>query len=162
MGNQNLEPLDRMNNLDSSLNEYELSLGLPKYVERALSEEVTDYLSMSRERMEKLSIEDSAEIAVMLGSLSFHIQRAYNREIARTSWASAHLKDKVCGRETQYGGSWDSQFIQAANGDDYTKKVLALKNYAQQRADRLHFLATSLKSVSDLYINLQRAKATRQ
>jgi hypothetical protein len=111
--------------------------------------------------MEKLTVDQCAEAALALGGFSFYLQRSYNREVARVNWAEGAIRSVISGRESQYRGSWDSQYYQAANEDGYTKKLLAIKKYAQQRADRLTYLASSTKNLSDLYINLQRAKINR-
>jgi hypothetical protein len=67
----------------------------------------------------------------------------------------------MSGRELQYKGSWDSQYYQAIREDGYALKLESIKTYAQQRADRLTYLASSVKNLSDLFVNLQRAKISR-
>ena len=161
MGEQDKTPLDRMKRLEKILDEYEETIGLPGFVEQVDDDDVRKYLSMTRGQMEKLGIEDCAEIALRLGSFSFHIQRCYNREISRVNWADGVLKKIISGKEQQYAGSWESQFHQAIKGDDYASGVLKLKNYAKQRADRITFLATSSKNMSDLFKNLQMAKVMK-
>ena len=103
----------------------------------------------------------AAEAALLLGGFSFYLQRSYNREIARVNWASSNLKKMIAGKERQYSGSWDSQYYQAVKEDSYAIKLESIKTYAQQRADRLTYLASSIKNLSDLYINLQRAKINK-
>lgn len=162
MGTENKEPIDRMKILNEKLDEYESSIGLSKYKEdQGDSNDVHRYLNMSREQIEKLSIEDCAEAAILLGSLSFHIQRALNREQAVVNWSTNVLRDLISGRETQYKGSWESQFSQAVKEDGYANKVDKLKTYAKARADRLSYLASSIKSMSDLFVNMQRAKVMK-
>ena len=116
---------------------------------------------MSREQMEALSIEDCAQAAILLAGFSFHLQRCYNRESARAKWAANKIKSLISGKETQYRGSWDSQYAQAVNENAHTKDLLRLKNYAEQRAERLTYLATSVKNIGDLFVNLQRAKVMK-
>ena len=116
---------------------------------------------MPRQQMEKITVEECAEAALLLGGFSFYLQRSYNREIARVNWATSNLKKMISGREDQYRGSWDSQYCQAIKEDGYATKLDSIKTYAQQRADRLTYLATSVKNLSDLYINLQRSKINR-
>ena len=116
---------------------------------------------MGRQQMEKLSIEDCAQAAILLGGFSFHLQRCFNRENARVNWADSRLKKLIAGKEQQYSGSWDSQFQQAIKNDDFAKGLLKLKAYAQQRADRITYLATSVKNMSDLFKNLQMAKVMK-
>jgi len=162
MEKENSGPLEQMKILDSALDEYESRIGLPLFVEDSTDEtEVQKYLSMSREQMERLNLQDCAQAAILLGSFSFHIQRCHNRESARVKWADNRLKALVSGKEQQYKGSWDSQFNQAVKDDDFARGLLKLKNYAQQRADRLTYLSTSVKNISDLFVNLQRAKVMK-
>jgi hypothetical protein len=154
-------PLGRMNKIDEILDEYESSIGLSKFKEKAIDDEVKKYLSMDRNQIEKLSVQECGEAALMLGGLSFHIQRCFNREMSRVNWADGLLKKTISGEELQYRGSWESQYNQAIKNNDYANDLLKLKNYAKQRADRLTYLASSAKNMSDLYKNLQMAKVMK-
>ena len=161
MDNKNSEPLDQMNILDQALDEYEKKTGLPAFLENNSHQDIEKYLSMSRDKMEKLTIQDCAEIAIVISSFSFHLQRCLNRENSRANWANNKLKEIVSGKEQQYRGSWDSQFNQAVQEDSFTRKLLKLKNYAQQRSDRLTFLSSLAKHLSEMYVNLQRSKVMK-
>ncbi len=154
-------PTERLGKLDEILDQYESNLGLSAYSNNFHDNSVHELMSMPRQQMEKLTVDQCAEAALALGGFSFYLQRSYNREIARVNWAEGAIRNVISGRESQYRGSWDSQYYQAANEDGYTKKLLAIKKYAQQRADRLTYLASSVKNLSDLYVNLQRAKISR-
>ena len=161
MAESDKSPLGRMNRIDEILDEYELSIGLSKFTEKSIDDEAKKYLSMDRNQIEKLSIQECGEAALMLGGLSFHIQRCFNREMSRVNWADSLLKKTIAGEELQYRGSWESQYNQAVKNNDYANDLLKLKNYAKQRADRLTYLASSAKNMSDLYKNLQMAKAMK-
>ena len=150
---------DRLSKLDSVLDEYESSLGIPTFTNDFHDESAKKYLQLSRDQIEKFTPEQCAEAALLLASLSFHLQRSYNREVARVNWADQVLKTIVSGREQQYRGSWDSQFYQAVKEDGYATKVADIKKYAQQRADRLTYLASSIKNISDIFLSVQRSKA---
>ena len=67
----------------------------------------------------------------------------------------------MSGREQSYKGSWDSQFNQAVREDGYTSKIADIQRYAQQRADRLNYLSSSIKNVSDVFINGQKSKSLK-
>ena len=101
---------ERLEQIDSVLDEYEGKLGIGGYSEDFHDQSVKNYMSMPRQQMEKLTVEECAEAALLLGGFSFYLQRSYNREIARVNWASSNLKKMVSGRESQYKGSWDSQY----------------------------------------------------
>jgi uncharacterized protein YlaN (UPF0358 family) len=154
-------PKERLEQVDKVLDEYESGLGLVGYAGDFHDQTVKSYMKMERVQMEKLTVEECAEAALLLGGFSFYLQRSYNREIARVNWASSNLKKMIAGRERQYNGSWDSQYYQAVKDDSYAIKLESIKTYAQQRADRLTYLASSIKNLSDLYINLQRAKINK-
>jgi hypothetical protein len=161
MASSDNTPLGRMNKIDEILDEYESSIGLSKFTEKVMDEDAKKYLSMDRTQIEKLSVQECGEAALMLGGLSFHIQRCWNREMSRVNWAESLLKKTIAGEELQYKGSWDSQYSQAIKNNDYANDLLKLKNYAKQRADRITYLASSAKNMSDLYKNLQLAKAMK-
>ena len=152
---------ERLKQIDTVLDEYESNLGLSSYSGDFHDPSVRQYMNMPRQQMEKLTIEECAEAALLLGGFSFYLQRSYNRELARVNWASSFLKRMISGRELQYKGSWDSQHHQAIKDDGYARKLERIRVYAQQRADRLTYLASSVKNLSDLYINLQRAKINK-
>ena len=152
---------ERLGQIDSVLDEYESNLGLPSYSGDFHDQSVKRYMGMPRQQMEKLTVEECAEAALLLGGFSFYLQRSYNREIARVNWASSSLKRMMSGKESQYQGSWDSQYYQAVKQDGYACKLDSIRVYAQQRADRLTYLASSVKNLSDLFVNLQRAKISK-
>jgi hypothetical protein len=155
------KPKERLDQIDKVLDEYESTLGLVSYAGDFHDQSVKQYMSMPRQQMEKITVDECAEAALLLGGFSFYLQRSYNREIARVNWASSNLKRMMSGREAQYKGSWDSQYYQAVREDGYACKLESIKTYAQQRADRLTYLASSVKNLSDLFVNLQRAKINR-
>jgi|TARA_Y100001938_G_C7912728_1_gene340441 hypothetical protein len=160
MENEN-KATERLGQVDAVLDEYEIGLGLESYKGDFHDQSVKKYMGMPRQQMEKLTVEECAEAALLLGGFSFYLQRSYNREIARVGWASSSLKKIMSGKEAQYKGSWDSQYYQAVKENTYASKLESIRVYAQQRADRLTYLASSVKNLSDLYINLQRAKINR-
>ena len=128
---------ERLEQIDSVLDEYEGKLGIGGYSEDFHDQSVKKYMSMPRQQMEKLTVEECAEAALLLGGFSFYLQRSYNREVARANWATSNLKKMISGRESQYSGSWDSQYYQAIKEDVYASKLDNIKTYAQQRADRI-------------------------
>ena len=82
---------------DSILDEYESSISLPKYSNQygVSEQEINQYLSMSRDEIEKLTPEDCAQIAYRLAQFAFHIQRTLNREIARLNWSEETIKETI-------------------------------------------------------------------
>ena len=152
---------EQLAKIDAVLDEYETSLGLPTFHADFHDISAKQYLQLSRDQIEKLTPEQCSEAALLLASLSFHLQRSYNREVARINWADRTLKTCIAGKEQAYKGSWESQFNQAIKEDGYATKISNIKKYAQQRADRTNYLSSSIKNISDIFLNVQRAKATK-
>ena len=157
MEKENSKPIADMKAIDAVLDSYEQKVGLDEFSE-SYDNSAARYMSMGEEQLSKLDPSRCSEIALVLQGLSFHVQRCYNREIARINWADACLKRLVYGRENNYRGSWDSTFYQAAREDTYTAKLLDIKRYAKQRADRLYYLSTSINNRANMFLALQRAK----
>ena len=149
---------ERLEKVDAVLDEYEESVGLPKFSPSFHDDSAKKYLQLSRTQIEKLSPNECAEASILLTALAFHVQRSYNREVARVNWANQTLKTTLAGREQAYKGSWESQFNQAIKEDGYASKIDNIKRYAQQRDDRLTYLSSSIKNMSDLYLNIQKTK----
>ena len=152
---------ERLAKLDSVLDEYESSLGLPSFNDNFHDDTAKKYLQLTRNQIEKLTPDQCSEAALLLSSLAFHIQRSYNREIARINWADKILKSTIACKEQSYRGSWDSQFNQAIKEDGYASKISDIKRYAQQRADRLTYLSSSIKGMSDIFLSVQRSKVLK-
>ena len=150
---------EQLTKIDTVLDEYESSLGLPKFIDGFHDDTAKQYLQLSRNQIEKLTPDQCSEAALLLSSLSFHLQRSYNREVARINWAHKILKSCIAGKEQSYKGSWDSQFNQAVKEDGYASKIDDIQRYAQQRADRLNYLSSSIKNVSDIFLSVQKSKA---
>ena len=151
-------PGTRLEELDKILDEYETKLGLPKYIDDENNPEVAYYLNLNKAQLEKLTIEDCALGAYLLGRFAFHLQRTNNREQARVHWAENTMKAMISGKESNYRGSWESQMFQAVKDDKVAEKLLKIKNYATQRSLRITYLSNSLKNLGDLLINVQKAK----
>lgn len=154
--------VQKMEKIDSILDEYENRVGLSKYEEEFHNSSLAQYyMTLSRDQVEKMSIQDCAEAAYILGSLAFHISRSINREQSRLNWAKSTIKEIICAKAHSYNGAWSNQDMQAILDNDVSRKLNEIAKYCQQRIDRLSYLSTSIKNISDLFINLQRAKVNQ-
>lgn len=147
---------------DTILDEYENNIGLPKYAsspDSLLESELNEYLTMDRTVLEKLSPEDCAQIAYRLGQFSFHIQRSSNRETARYNWAEENVKETIADELNNYKGyGYVEKSLQAIKHNDKANALNSIKKYAKQRSDRLLYLATAIKNLSDILLSIQRNK----
>ncbi len=151
---------DQVNYWDKVLDEYETGLGLPQYAPQVLSEqELNTYLTMNRDMLEKLSPEDCAQIAYRLAQFSFHTQRTINREMARFNWADETIKETIADEINNYKGyGYIEKSAQAIKHNDKAASLQKIKKYAKQRADRLTYLSSSIKNLSDIILSIQKAK----
>jgi hypothetical protein len=145
---------------DKVLDEYENSIGLPKYIPDALPEEELNlYFSMDRNHIEKLSPEDCAQIAYRLSQFSFHVQRTLNRELARYNWADETIKEVIASEINNYKGyGYVEKSYQAIKNNEKANAINLIKKYAKQRIDRLSYIANNIKHLSEVTLNIQRTK----
>lgn len=150
------EKVQRINEL---LDSYEEQLGLPKFDK--YGQDIKKYLDMSHSELQALTPMLCAEISVILTQYAFYIQRAINRETAILNWAKKNLTYSVAPKAKQYKGSFAQQEAQAVMDDEFCKKLITLISKAEQRTDRLQFLANNIKAISEQLNRLQQAKMAR-
>lgn len=146
---------------DRVLDEYESSIGLGKYsdVHNFTNSELNTYFTMTRDAIEKLSPEDCAQISYRLAQYAFFLQRTLNREIARHNWAEETIKETIADELNNYKGyGFLEKSLQAIKHNDKAINLNKIKKYAQQRMDRLSYLANSVKNLSDIILSVQRTK----
>lgn len=148
---------------DKILDEYETSVGMPKYVSDSMPEsELNNYLTMSRDSLEKLTVEDCGQIAYRLGQFAFHIQRTINRETARFNWAEETIKEIIADDINNYKGyGYVEKSSQAIKHNDKAASLQKIKKYAKQRSDRLTYIASSVKNLSDILLSIIRLKGMK-
>lgn len=150
---------EKMVQVNEVLDRYEEELGLPKFIPNNPNhDKVKDYLNMSREVLEALSPLSCAEISTMLTNYGIHIQRAYNRENAVKGWAETSMGYYISPKVKNYRGSFDHQEMQAIREDEYSQKLLSVITKAQQRMDRLNFVASGIKALADKLDTLRISK----
>ena len=151
---------EQINYWDKVLDEYESGLGLPKYVSLVLSEqELNQYLTMDRNVIEKLSPEDCAQISYRLAQFSFHIQRTINREQARLNWAEESIKEVIADEINNFKGyGYLEKSAQAIKHNEKAQALNKIKKYARQRSDRLSYIASSIKNLSEIISSIQKMK----
>ena len=145
---------------DEILDSYENELGLSTYTRDSVPEqELQEYLTMTRDTIEKLNPEDCAQIAMRLGQFAFHIQRTLNREIARHNLAEETIKETIADDINNYKGyGYIEKSYQAIKHNDKASGLNKIKKYAKQRMDRLSYLANNIKNLSDILLSIQRNK----
>ena len=144
---------------DKILDEYESSTGLTPFLTAYKNPEATEYMHMNRGHIEKLGPQDCASAALILNELSFHVQRAYNREIARVNWAEDTIKGLIAHEVQNYKGfSYAERLEQAIRNNSHASKLKRIKIYAKQRSDRLSLLSSNINNRADIFLAVQRSK----
>jgi flagellar biosynthesis chaperone FliJ len=152
---------EQVDQWDQILDEYESTIGLSKYIEaNSFAEtELNEYFTMNRDSVEKLTPEDCAQISYRLAQYAFFIQRTLNREIARHNWAEESIKETIADEINNYKGyGFLEKSLQAIKHNEKASGLSKIKKYAQQRMDRLSYLANSIKNLSDIMLSVQRTK----
>jgi hypothetical protein len=154
---------EELESWDAILDEYEKNIGLPIYNSECLSEnELQTYLTMNRDVLEKTTPEDCGQIAYRLTQFSFHLQRTLNRETARYNWAEETIKEIIADELNNYKGyGYVEKSSQAIKHNDRANSLNKIKKYAKQRLDRLTYLASAVKNLSDILIAIQKSKGLR-
>ena len=152
---------EQLEQWDKVLDEYESFIGLGRYNEAHgfTDGELNKYFTMSRDVIEKLTPEDCAQISYRLAQYAFFLQRTLNREIARHNWAEETIKETIADEINNYKGyGFLEKSLQAIKHNDKATNLNKIKKYAQQRMDRLSYLANSVKNLSDVILSVQRTK----
>jgi len=152
---------EELQHWDKILDDYEKTLSLPEYSAGCSVPEIeiNNYLSMSRDQIEKLNPEDCAQISYRLSQFGFYLQRSLNREIARFNWSEESIKETIADEINNYKGyGYLEKSLQAIKHNDRASNLFKIKKYAQQRMDRLSYLANNLKNLSDILLSIQRTK----
>jgi hypothetical protein len=149
-----------MEKWDSILDEYEQSVGFPKYRAAGLpEEELQSYINMDRSAIEKLTAVDCSEISLRLTQFAFHVQRTINRESARYNWADDLIKDVIADELNNYKGyGYLEKSGQAIKHNEKASSLNNIRRYAKQRIDRLSYLANCIKNLSE---NLQSVQINK-
>ena len=146
-----------MEKWDSILDDYENSIGLPRYkADNLPEEELQSYLSMDRSAIEKLTSVDCGEVSLRLTQFAFHVQRTINRETARYNWADDLIKDVIADEINNYKGyGYLEKSGQAIKHNEKASSLNSIRRYAKQRIDRLSYLANCIKNLSENIQSIQ-------
>ena len=146
---------------DKVLDQEEMSIGLPKYNPVFQHEnEIHKYLALSREQLGKLIPSDCSEISYLLSEYAFHLQRSYNRELTRINWATSNIKQIIIKDMQQLNkyNPYIERFEEAIKNNEIATRLNKIKIYAQQRADRINFLASQINTRISILLSLQNNK----
>jgi hypothetical protein len=142
--------------VDKALVEYEKGCGIP---DTKFHNEAEQYLSMTHNQLQKLTAEQCGEAAIVLAQFGFHLQRNYNTEMARVTWADESCKSTVAPALNQYKApSFEERKLLAIRDNDYATKIDAIRRWAKVRAERLAYLSGKVEFLARALLDLQQTK----
>lgn len=152
---------DKLDQLDNSLNNYEVKGGLPKIPEISESsiEELIDVNSIPT----KMTPEEYAEAALKLSRFAFYVQRLCNKEQSRFDWLTSQIHKTITphlGQVKAYG--WVERELVAISNDDHAQRLNTEKIKAGLKLTRLSYLGGKLESIAEKYVELSRCARNRK
>lgn len=150
---------ERMKYLDEALDKFEKDASLTVNSPPGPETEIDEYLHMDRNDITKLSGEDCAAIAYRLAQFSLYTQRLINRDKARITWVKSQLASFITN-DSDYDKfrKFEVAVELLAKSNTAVARLAKIHTWGQQRIDRLEYVATGLKTLSDVMVTNQRAK----
>ena len=141
---------ERMEDIQTALNEYENKSGVPSFKDGAF-DDVNSYFEMKRDEINRLGPEDCSEIGIRLSQFSFYLQKLNNTEEARNAWANQQTI-KLCSpllsnydKYTKY--EIKLELIAAENSA--VDKLRQIVNYSDLRIKKLQYMAGKVAALAD-------------
>ncbi len=159
-GKEKSATIKQMEDVEAALDDYESSSGLPININPGNEEELQEYLNMDRDKISKLSCLDCGEISIRLAQFSIYIQRLFNREAARVTWATTTIDNSVAPLWNNYDKylKYDIKVALIGQENEYISKLNKIISYAKQRMNRLEYISSGIKYMSEVLIRQQQYK----
>ncbi len=147
-----------MEEASSALDDFEASHGLSR---PSVPSETDDILSMSYQRLEKLTPVECAEYSYQLAQYAYYIQRVSNRESSTLKWLQDMQWKLTCNKMHNYDKFWKHEIKMnlIAKENDVVNRLVKLISYTEQKIERIQFLGNTIIKMADKLDNLQRAKS---
>lgn len=151
MENENIKTLtvkDKLDKLDKFLDEYLQNKGI--YVGPIKNQ--TDYerlMTLSYDEIKKLSDDDRQAMATTLAQFSFFLERDYNREQARLSWANSQIDKtiaKLTGQQDRFH-PYEERKNDTISENEVAYKLNEIRIHAQARVDVLKGLSYKIREL---------------
>ena len=141
----------KMDTIQKALDEYEKSLGLPDRKNCLEKHEYSKYFDIKNDEIVKMDAKDCALAQYRLAQYNFYLQRNYNYELSRLTWAKDLLDELVVDDITNisYIGKHEIKINIIAKQNSVVKKVLKFVSFTQQRCDRLFMLSKNIQMLWD-------------
>ncbi len=151
---------EEMITVEAALDEFETSSQLPINIYPGSDEELDEILNMDTDHIIKLSCLECGAISFRLARYSLYIQRLYNRDMAKKTWAEAAIVKAAASCWKDYSDyiKYDIKIALIAKENEYVNKLNSIISYATQRTQRMEYLSAGVKHMSDILIRQQQYK----
>ncbi len=147
---------DKLKQINEYLDKYEANLGIPQV---KFHNDAEQYFNMSQIVLVKLTAEECDEAAIVLSQYSFHLQRAYNKELAVFNWLEEILNLAVNKQLSQYTApSAAERKLCVINGDDYANKLNRLRLYVKLRIDKISYLSNKVEHLANTFKDMKQTR----
>jgi len=150
MAEDNCPAKEKMEKIEAVLDEYEHQCGFPQLKSPGQEKELDEYLNMDRETVEKLTPDAACSLAYRLSQFAFYIQRLYNREKSRKTWAETELNRVIAGHIEDYSQylKYEMRTAMVCRENAYATNVQNIVRYAAQRMQRLEDLSAGIQNLA--------------
>ena len=151
------EQIDKINDI---LDDYESTHSIVSPEVSHNLEHIERFINMPHKQTQALAAEECAEGAYLLSQYSFFVQKEQNKHIALNNWATAKLNELLC-KEVMNMDSFIKHEVKMAaliKENHVAEKLSKIMRHAESITNRLNFLSSNIKHMSDMLMNVQRAK----
>ncbi len=151
------EQIDKINEI---LDDYESTHSIVTPEVSHNLEHIEHFINMPYKHTKALTAEECAEGGYLLSQYSFFVQKEQNKHIALNNWATAKLNDLLCNDIVNFAGiaKHEVKIATLAKENHVAEKLSKIMRHAESITNRLNFLSSNIKHMSDMLINIQRAK----
>lgn len=161
MGQETVTITDQLQQLDETLDNFELQAGLPQLETLNVSNLVEE--AMQHDFKVKLTPEKYGEYAAVLSRHSLYLQRVVNKQQSRLTWIDDRITRLITPRLNQQKSTfYPEKRALAIAENEATKKLQDEATRCKIRIERLNYIAMKVENMAEKYVELQRTLRTRR
>ncbi len=149
---------DRIETLDSFLDDYSHSLGLGKI---QLNTEAQQYLELTYSELNAYDEEECNIASYILERYALFLQKQTNRIQAKHDWASENIIKVVGKVGNNYGDKWTKYEMKKAmviQDNEYAQALQAIMMECQAKINETSFIVRNITSISNTFKSLAISK----
>lgn len=151
------EQIDKINDI---LDDYETAHGIVSPDASHNLEHIERFINMPYKQTQALTPEECAEGAYLLSQYSYFVQKEQNKQLALNNWAISKLDELLCKDIMQMSTFIKHEVKMSAliKENHVAEKLSKIMRHADSIVNRLNFLSSNIKHMSDMLVNIGRAK----